>query len=208
MATAAPPRVDLAPPCVPAVRIVHLLPEDVLQFVLDVACARAPWFQPSGGAYDAGADGLQSRAVPDHRTSLVLHECPEVFPWFVEIVRGLLPLVCERLLIPPFYPSAVEAQLTAHGDGGFFRAHPDNGTYRLHRRAVSYAYYFSDARSRFVGGELVFHSDRAGGSAATLAPERNSVVFFPSGVVHEVRPVHGAPDFRASRFTINGWLSR
>src|SRR5262249_39125663 len=192
-----------------AVRIVGVLPEDVLDYLLEVACARAPWFQPSGGAYDAGADGLQSQAVPEHRTSLVLHDCPEVFPWFVEIVRQLLPVVCERLLIPPFYPTAVEAQLTAHGDGGFFKAHPDNGSYRLHRRAVSYAYYFSERDGRFAGGELVFHGDPLGGApAATMSPRRNSIVFFPSGVLHEVRPVQAAPDFRACRFTINGWLSR
>jgi SM-20-related protein len=203
--------VDLAPPTVPALRIVDLLPEPTAQLIHDVACARAPMFQASDVAAAAGPEGLQSQAAPEYRTSHVLLECPEVFPWFLALARKLLPFACERLLLPPFYPLEAEIQLTAHGEGGFFKTHLDNGTYRLHRRAVSYVYYFGDRGYPFNGGELVFHNPGPAGmygAPASITPEWNSIVFFPSGLSHEVCPVHAPPDFRLGRFTINGWLSR
>lgn len=205
------PRVDLAPPAAPVVRIIDLLPETTAQFIHTVACTRAAGFEASGAAVDAGSQGLQSQAVPEHRTSLVLNECPEVFPWFLVLVRRLLPLACARLILPPFYPVQAEIQLTAHGQDAFFKQHQDNGTYRLHRRAVSYVYYFGDRGRSYSGGELVF--DGMGFTVgdlapAAIAPEWNSIVFFPSGLSHEVRPVHAPPDFRMGRFTINGWMSR
>ena len=103
--------------------------------------------------------------------------------------------------MPPFFPTNVEIQMTAHADGAFFRTHTDNGTYRLHRRTLSYVYFFGERERAFSGGELVF-------DGLTLTPDRNSIVFFPSGCLHEFRPVQAVAPFRRSRFTINGWIVR
>lgn len=196
------PSVDYAPPAFPAVRIVNLLPTGVVRQVHAATCARQAWFHASGSAYDAGPQGLGSRSDPGHRTSLVLDDAPEVLGWFLPLVRALLPMACRYLMLPPFFAAETEAQITAHGTGDFFGAHSDNGTYRLHRRTVSYVYYFGEEHPRFVGGELLF-SD-----GATVPPAWNSIVFFPSGTLHEVRSVRAPAEFSASRFTINGWMSR
>lgn len=205
------PHVDLAPPNAPVVRIVNLMPRETVQFIYEAACARAPMFRASGVVASAGTAGVQSRIAPEHRTSLVLLDFPEVFPWFLALVRRLLPLACRLLVLPPFYPVDTEIQLTAHGEGGFFKQHSDNGTYRLHRRAVSYVYYFGHPSYTFTGGELVFYGPSPWVyhlGQSIIAPKWNSIVFFPSGMSHEVWPVSAPGDFRLGRFTLNGWMSR
>ena len=40
-----------------------------------------------------------------------------------------------------------------------------------------------------------------------LAAADNAIVFFPSGALHEVTPVHCEDDdFKSGRFTLNGWI--
>lgn len=97
----------------------------------------------------------------------------------------------------------IEAQLTAHNDGHYYRAHRDIGTKDTMQRFVSYVYYFWREPKGFTGGDLVFHE----AVKTRLVPINNSIVFFPSHHMHEVEQVNcPSREFADSRFTINGWI--
>ncbi|HEY3663558.1 MAG TPA: 2OG-Fe(II) oxygenase, partial [Chthoniobacterales bacterium] len=81
-------------------------------------------------------------------------------------------------------------------------------------RRISCVYYFYANPRRFTGGELRVYDtwvtptgDTAAATYTTLTPVDNSIVFFPSSVFHEVRPVCSESDaFAGSRFTMTIWF--
>jgi Rps23 Pro-64 3,4-dihydroxylase Tpa1-like proline 4-hydroxylase len=122
----------------------------------------------------------------------------------------LLPVIFERLGIRPFVPSKIEVELVAHGDGAFFLRHID--TQVSNRRVISAVYYFHALPRAFSGGVLRLHSLAATGQQYTfvdIAPNYDTLVFFPSFYPHEVLPVKCASrQFLDSRFAINFWVNR
>jgi hypothetical protein len=109
--------------------------------------------------------------------------------------------------------SRYELQVTCSGDGAFFKPHTDGQYLSNSARALSFVYYFYKEPKGFEGGDLVLYDfSGAEGRYATKAftrvpPLNNSIIFFPSSVVHEVEPVHlPSKDLTAARFTINGWM--
>jgi Rps23 Pro-64 3,4-dihydroxylase Tpa1-like proline 4-hydroxylase len=109
---------------------------------------------------------------------------------------------------------SIECQVTAHFDGGFYHAHTDTGSSDTQGRIFSYVYYFQSRPHAFFGGELKLYEphvengfDVSGAKYSLISPEDNSIVFFPSHIMHEVLPTYvrsGA--FSDSRFTVNGWV--
>ena len=131
---------------------------------------------------------------------------------FRERVRRVLPLVGQRLGADTRHIRAIDVQMTASNDQEFFVAHVDNGP-AFPTRAISYVYFFNREPAAFSGGELtLFHGDSAaqGGSPArftTIVPAQNQIVFFPSSLLHEVKPLSvPSRSFADSRFTVNGWV--
>ena len=132
-------------------------------------------------------------------------------------MRARLPELCARLDVRPFPVGEIEAQLTVHNDGDYFRVHSDNGDAGTRSREISYVYYFHRLPKGFAGGELALFDARVGTAGQPVADgppvvDRagdDSLVVFPSACLHEVRPVRmlGA-DWRDGRFTINGWVRR
>ncbi len=125
----------------------------------------------------------------------------------------LLPIMFERLGVEPFIPSKIEVELVAHGDGAFFLRHIDTLTHRDgRRRIISAVYYFHALPKTFSGGVLRLHSPAASGQQCTfvdIAPDYDTLVFFPSFFPHEVLPVKCASrQFLDSRFAINFWIHR
>jgi hypothetical protein len=96
-------------------------------------------------------------------------------------------------------PRLTEAQLTAHSNGHYFKRHCDTGHESTNARVISYVYYFFQEPRPFQGGQLEV-------DGAVYDPEPNSVVFFPSDLMHEVLPITCSGRWEHSRFTINGWL--
>ncbi|MEJ0016251.1 MAG: 2OG-Fe(II) oxygenase [Acetobacteraceae bacterium] len=154
-----------------------------------------------------------------YRESQVLYatEFPALFETVKAEIMATLPAVFGGLERPAFPVTQVEMQMTAHGDGAFFKVHSDAGSPETERRELSYVYYFQ-ARSPagFGGGRLRIYQTY-GQTAPThdpaqfrdIEPADNSIVFFDSRLMHEVLPVSipsGA--FEDSRFTMNGWLHR
>jgi predicted 2-oxoglutarate/Fe(II)-dependent dioxygenase YbiX len=174
--------------------------------LLDEAIARAP-------------DRVPSRVttnVPDYRRSRVVHRPGEITAELVACVRDRFPELCATLKVAPFPIGEIEAQLTVHSDGDYFHVHTDNGDDQTRTRVISYVYYFHRQPKRFSGGELVLFDTRvenghsiAVGPPVVIEPEDDSLVVFPSGCLHEVRPVQMlSADPEDGRFTINGWVRR
>ena len=143
-----------------------------------------------------------------HRRSRLLQEVPSPYrDVFLDALRLGWPVAMRSLGLPQFRVSLVVAQLTAHGDGDYYRMHDDNGLPSIARRTITFVYFVHREPRSFEGGELAF-AGREGEAEVAVAPLGNSVVFFPSGNRHEVREVRTDRAFASSRFTINGWLYR
>lgn len=122
---------------------------------------------------------------------------------------------------------AVRADIEAHFDqpldpcdavaalryppGAFYRSHRDTSSHAdahgLHRRAVSLVLFLNSAApcpgASFAGGQLRFHEGPGhGGVPHDLTPEAGTLVAFPSGWLHEVRPVAWG-----TRHAIVAWLA-
>jgi SM-20-related protein len=120
--------------------------------------------------------------------------------------------VFEKPGSPPFVPAKLELELVAHHDGAFFAMNKDTAQDKgaATCRMISVVYYFHRQPKSFSGGLLRLHSPAASGKPGTfveIAPENDTLVFFPSWFPHEVLLV-GCPSgrFEDSRFAINCWV--
>jgi SM-20-related protein len=154
--------------------------------------------------------------VYGHRQSRVLFSFPEFEELLRDRVRAYLPTALRELAVPPFHVAHIEAQMTAHNDGDFFKVHADSGDQQTATRELTYVYYFHREPKGYTGGELLLYDSRLVDGALTQAdsftliePRHNSMVFFPSRGYHEVLTVHcPSRKFEDSRFTVNGWVRR
>jgi SM-20-related protein len=170
------------------------------------------------------AFAAESRFVParvtddktDYRHALMLGASDALKQLFVSKITALMPEVMPQLRLGRFPIGAIDCQITASGDGDYFKAHTDAGANETYKRQFTYVYYFNREPKGFTGGELRIYDDtvRNGKLAATdsfqsIEPRHNSIVFFQAAVMHEVMPVHvPSKQFRDSRFTVNGWIDR
>jgi Rps23 Pro-64 3,4-dihydroxylase Tpa1-like proline 4-hydroxylase len=146
---------------------------------------------------DASTGGRDS-----YRQAQLLYTPPDEAAPVVARIAGEAARWCQALGLPPFEPRRVEAQVTVHGDGDFYRPHTDDQGEEAARRVLSYVLHFHRQPRRFSGGEL-----RLGGEV--IASEHNLLVVFPSRLEHEVLPISLASgDIGDGRFTLNGWLWR
>ncbi len=149
-----------------------------------------------------------------YRRSLILYQFPEFRELMVQRIRAVMPEVMHKLAMPPFPVGQIEAQLTAHGDGNYYKIHNDNGSPDTASRELTYVYYFYREPKSFTGGELRLYDSKvangfyvAAETFRTVEPLNNSVVFFPSRYLHEVMLVNcPSRQFGDYRFTINGWI--
>lgn len=152
----------------------------------------------------------------NYRESVVLYSFPEFEDLIRQRLVAMLPPVLEQLGLPPFNISQIEAQLTAHNDGQFYKVHNDNGSADTATRELTYVYYFYREPKAFTGGELVIYDSKVehnyyvqADTFKTVEPRNNSIVFFLSRYMHEVLPIQcPSQQFLDSRFTINGWIRR
>jgi hypothetical protein len=147
----------------------------------------------------------------DHRRSRVLLELGKHQEVVLQKIRGVLPLVLEKLGIEEFPVVHAEAQITASNDGDFFRAHSDDAQEMIASRRMTFVYFFHREPRPFRGGELRLYDSlqNVPGGYQSIVPQQNQIVFFPCSVLHEITPVEcpsGA--FADSRFTLNGWLHK
>ena len=160
--------------------------------------------------------GTVSSHDPEYRQNLVVMQ-------FGETVHGRLlqnrllawfPLLARTLGIPMFPLGQVESQLTAAGNGQFFKVHCDDGADLP--RVLSCVYYLYREPCGFAGGDLRLYdcveeagARRAAQTFTALPPRANRLVVFPSEEFHEAMPTRcpsGA--FADSRFAITTLLHR
>jgi Rps23 Pro-64 3,4-dihydroxylase Tpa1-like proline 4-hydroxylase len=190
------------------IQLENFFPPEFHQQLLDYAITNRD-------AYTETGPDTNSELYKDHRNSLVIY-----YPQYTEILlaqlQQVMPQVLQHLELPPFTVDQIEAQLTAHNDGNYYKTHSDNSSAATATRQLTYVYYFYQEPKAFSGGELVIYETElrnghayAGPNSAIVMPKNNSIVFFPSHYLHEVRPVKCASrNFADSRFTLNGWIRR
>jgi hypothetical protein len=177
--------------------------------LLDHVVSHEGAFRPSGVVHGANA-------VVDERMrrSKTLDDLGPFAPVFAEKIKEVLAPVLSRLKLPSFPLGEIELQITASGDGDYFRMHRDGD--ETSTRVLSFVYFFHREPRRFSGGELrIFDAQRVEGKsvptdrAQLLSPRQDVIVFFPSENEHEILPVRVASRaFGDSRFTVNGWIHR
>jgi Rps23 Pro-64 3,4-dihydroxylase Tpa1-like proline 4-hydroxylase len=187
-----------------------LAPEE-LQRLTEFTLAHEENFQVS----EVISPGVTGGVIdPEYRRSRVLMDLGEYEEIFRARIETALPRVLERLQMNPFPVTRFESQITASNDGDFFRHHSDNAEEEIARRQLTYVYFFHREPKAFEGGELRLHDAHrqngnwvSTGKYKAVRPQQNQIVFFPSGLLHEITPVVCASQqFADSRFTVNGWL--
>jgi Rps23 Pro-64 3,4-dihydroxylase Tpa1-like proline 4-hydroxylase len=189
-----------------AAQIDHFLTPSEHQDLLSYVLEQQPAFLPT----------TTSTGDEAYRQSLILHTFPKFSNLITKRIRAILPDVFRRLEMPSFSIVQIEAQLTAHNDGNYYKIHNDNGSPDTARRELTYVYYFYREPQPFLGGELRIYDSRiengfyiGADSYQTIQPRNNSIVFFLSRYLHEVLPVEcPSRSFADSRFTVNGWIQK
>ena len=210
-------------PLPPHIQMFDFLTEAEHGLLLDWVVANEKNFQPA--VVNKGRIGSENRVDPYTRICATTRVIGPQEPMLRDRLLGALDQIMARTGIR-LSPDSLELELAAHGDGAFFSAHTDIpvGHDRTplsdeagHDRLLSAVYYFHAQPKAFSGGELrLFRFGAEASGSGTdpanhidLEPTSNSLVAFPSSVLHEVRPVHcpsGA--FRDRRFALNCWYCR
>jgi Rps23 Pro-64 3,4-dihydroxylase Tpa1-like proline 4-hydroxylase len=151
----------------------------------------------------------------EYRKSKVLCQLGGVKDLFEHRLKATLDQVYSYLLSELPTKFSLETQLTASNEGDFFKIHDDKSSFSTVTRLLTYVFYFHADPKAFTGGDLRLYDYYPGATAgqahaetyATVTPENNMIVLFPSWVVHEVMPIHcPTGKFADGRFTINGWV--
>lgn len=193
-------------PCCVALR--EFLTTGELTDLRDFVLSRELQFEASYVVAPGGNDQVVS---PDHRRSRVLFDTGRFGRLVTDRVLFHLSFITRKLRRTAFRVSDSEAQITATNDGDFFGLHRDNSEPPYEQRELSFVYYFHAEPKPFTGGELRLYRPEAYDPAKyeTVVPEQNTMVVFPSFLLHEVLPVKClSRTFADSRFTLNGWLHR
>lgn len=148
------------------------------------------------------------------RRGRTLHDLGSFEGVVSERIRERLQPALQRLGHPEFPVGRIELQVTASGDGDYFRLHPDASPGDT--RELTFVYFVHREPRRFSGGELrLFMAREQDGELArsdrshTLSPRNGMLVFFPALNQHEVLPVRvPTKEFGDSRFAITGWVHR
>lgn len=150
-----------------------------------------------------------------YRQSVVLHDFPEFAELFRARIRAMLPQIAAALPCAAL-GQTIEAQMTSHNDGDYYKVHNDNGSADTARRELTFVYYFNRQPKAYQGGALrVFDTMVRNGyyvaapSDRQVEPLDNRIVFFLSRYQHEVTPVTcPSRRFAEGRFTVNGWIHK
>jgi SM-20-related protein len=188
------------------IQIENFFPPEFHQQLLDYAINSRDEYAETGPV-------TNNEHYKDHRNSLVIYY-PRYAELFLDRVKQVMPRVMAHLDLPEFEVARIETQLTAHNDNNYYKIHNDNSSADTAARQLTYVYYFNREPKAYSGGNLEIYDTTmengravAGQHSQIVEPKNNSIVFFPSYYLHEVRPVIcPSRAFADSRFTMNGWI--
>lgn len=185
--------------------------------------ANAAEFTPA--AVTAGEVGSAYEVSPEDRIALTSKKLGPLEPMLTSHLLGALDRIVAGIGTR-LTPQSLDLELSAYGDGAFFAPHTDVST-GINReplsgepgqdRVLSAVYYFHRQPKAFSDGALRLFRFGAGPAGAgleaanhiDLEPIDNSLVAFPSTVIHEVRPVQvPTGNFEDYRFALNCWYCR
>jgi len=145
------------------------------------------------------------------RISLVLRDLGSFDSVLQRKIHDFYPEILAGLKMEDFkVREEIELELAAHGDGAFYKPHIDMRPGSTGERVVSVVYYMHSMPKVFSGGSLrIFPVQPMPGNdlPIEIEPKHNSLLVFPSYVLHEVLPVvcPGAA-FADYRFAVNCWM--
>jgi SM-20-related protein len=192
----------------PYLVIGDFLEEDTVAGLLEFALGHEHSFVPTKVGR-AGPEAIK----PEIRVSLGMRDLGPFKAILKSKVLALVPDLVAKLKTPAVNTPQLELQLVAHGDGAFYKRHIDTHTVpdRDSIRVLSGVYYFHSHPKAFTGGALRLYAtgDPAMATFVDIEPEHNTLLVFPSWIIHEVMPV-SCPShrFADSRFAINCWIYR
>jgi len=182
--------------------------------LLDHVAARAAAFRP---AVVRDRTSGERRVDHDRRSSVSITDLgPFAQPFLTAIDRLVIPALSQIQIVEPAVTPR-ELEINAYGDGGQFAAHIDTNEQAHRVRVISCVYYFARTPRPFTGGELRIFGLPTMSAArpdtpdayVDVPPDTDTLVFFPSWIRHEVRPVRvSSGAWLDSRFTLNCWLHR
>jgi SM-20-related protein len=211
-------------PLPPHARLTGFLPADEHGALLGWVLANERRFTPA--LVSSERSGRSSPGVDaNQRIALSLRDLGPFEQSLSERLLAALPPLVAATGLRGAEPRSLELELTAYGDGAFYRAHidiptgPDRervGARQGEDRVLSAVYYFYREPKAFSGGELRlyrFGADVEGSVAGVdfvdLRPSQNSLAAFPSWAGHEVRRVScPSGQFADYRFALNCWYCR
>ena len=129
-------------------------------------------------------------------------------------VRRIAPDAVARLGLTEPAVEPREFEISSYGDGGHFAAHLDTTDLPDRVRILSCVYYFARTPARFSGGILRLHgfpssSGEGPAPVVDVVPETDTLIAFPSWLVHQILPVRVPSGAWADRrFAINCWIHR
>lgn len=197
----------------PLVYRTGFLPEDDVAALWEAVAALAPHFRPSG------VERYGKRRIdPAARQSLTVPADERVRALVLEPARAMIARdgLAGRLGVRVAPDSAVKTQVHCHREADHFQAHRDGDDENQQHRELTFVYYFHRTPKRFRGGDLLVYDAGLARDVpynpmrfTRIAPEHNSILFFPSRALHEVAPVSSAGgDLLDGRLTVTGWMAR
>lgn len=174
------------------------------------------WAVANEARFDQPRVGVKNKVDDSIRVSMTIRDFGPARLAIDRRVREKIPDIFRDLRVTPFEPSKLETELVASNDGAFYSEHIDTfvGDDRANSdRVVSAIYYFHSEPKAFSGGALRIYplpfQRKSPDEFVEIEPEQNTLVVFPSFLLHEVRPV-SCPTrlFAHSRFSVNVWIHR
>ena len=130
-----------------------------------------------------------------------------VRPGFEPRLRKLVEDALPRLGMGGLGAYRVGLQVRTYQTGEFYAAHTDFDAEDPAPRLVNYVYYLHRRPKSFSGGDLLLYDGLAASTFTRIEPLDNSIVLFPSHILHEVTVVEcDSGDFGSGRFSVNGAL--
>ena len=182
--------------------------------LLRLVAAHQARFVPARVVDENSQDGLLKQEI--RQASVVKEQgLRDALQWLEPKLSVAAEEALERLPVLgfDFESHELELNVTAHGNGDYFRVHQDASRSMCPERRLSFVYYFHRQPRQFSGGDLLLYdTDRQldrfeMGVFTRIEPIHNSIIFFPSRCFHEITPVGGVKDFADARFTVNGWFT-
>jgi SM-20-related protein len=197
-------------------RCPHMVYRDVLgpaavAGLLDYVMLHRDRFRPA----PVRSRGIEQEAVDrGRRDGLLLGDLGPFRGPIEAFVRRITPDALARLGLTEPAVEPREFEISSDGDGGHFATHLDTTDLPDRVRILSCVYYFARSPIRFGGGELRLRgfphpSGEGSPPVVDVLPETDTLVAFPSWLVHQILPIRmPSAAWADRRFAINCWIHR